>query len=437
MYDPNDLSVFPINARLDSDGQLTVAGHNLAELANNYGTPLYVYDGGTIRNRVSTIIEALAKYYPGESQAAYAVKAYFSTALAGKLASSGIGADVVSLGELHVAKRTGFPADSIHLHGNNKTEAELREALDWGIQAIVVDSLDELTFLENLARESGKVARIWLRITPDLKVNTHPHIETSSTGSKFGLHIFNRQASVAINRAKSSEWLDLAGLHTHLGSQIFDTMPYVSAIKMLFALAEEQDYIPREISPGGGWGIRYTETDAASDDVTPWVKAVSETVQDEAEKRGWPLPKLVLEPGRWIIGQAGVALYRIGAQKDLPDGLHIAAVDGGMADNPRVALYQADYTARVAQRAGMKPDQAVRIVGRFCESSDVLIPQISLPKLQRGDVLAVPAAGAYQLSMASNYNFATRPAVLWLEDGHVEVMQNREHPDQPCWWMNI
>ena len=436
MYDPNDLSVFPMSAGLDGSGQLTVAGHNLAELAKTYGTPLYVYDGGTIRNRVSTLKENLDRYYPGDSETAYAVKAYFSSVFASKLASLGIGADVVSLGELHVAKKAGFSAESIHLHGNNKTEAELRDALDWGIQAIVVDSLDELSFLENIAREMGKVARIWLRITPDLKVNTHPHIETSNTGSKFGLHIINRQASIAINRAQRSEWLDLAGLHTHLGSQIFDTTPYISAIKMLFALAEEEHYIPKEISPGGGWGIRYTEADAVSDDVMPWIKAVSETVKDEAEKRGWPLPKLVLEPGRWIVGRAGVALYSIGSQKDLPDGLHIVAIDGGMADNPRVALYQADYTARVAQRAGMQPEQAVRIVGRFCESSDVLIPEISLPKLQRGDVLAVPAAGAYQLSMASNYNFATRPAVLWLEEGQVEVMQKREHADEPCWWMN-
>ena len=429
-----DLSVFPISAQLDASGHLTIAGHNLDFLAETYGTPLYLYDGATIRRQVRRLQDLFQRFYPREAMVAYAVKAYFSYSLAQKLAALNLGADVVSLGEIHLAKRAGFQPGAIHLHGNNKTQAELQAALDWGAQAIVVDSLDELDFLQDLAARSGRRARIWLRITPDLNVNTHPHIETSHADSKFGLHVTNGQAAQAIRQALSSPWLHLTGLHTHLGSQIFDAEPYRRALAMLFAVAEQEGYVPEEISPGGGWGVRYLETDG-SDDFEPWVRAVSETVQAESARRGWPLPKVIVEPGRSLVARAGVALYRVGAQKDTPSGTHIVSIDGGLADNPRVALYQAQYTARVVDRAAAEPARRCRVVGKFCESGDVLIPEINLPEVKRGDLLAVPVAGAYQLSMSSNYNFAARPPVLWLEQGSVEVMQCCEQPDQPGWWV--
>lgn len=428
-----DCSLFPISTTINSAGNIQIAGHDLIGLANEFGTPLYIYDGATIRHNVTSLKTQFAQSYAGDSLIAYAVKAYFSLGLAKKLAALGVGADVVSRGEIRVAQMSGFAADGVHLHGNNKSEEELQAVLDWGVQAIVVDSLDELAFLEGLAARKGIRARIWLRITPDLEVNTHPHVETSHSASKFGLHIKNGQAAEAILRARASRWLNLVGLHTHLGSQLRDAAPYRTAIEMLYEVAAKEDFIPEELSPGGGWGVRYI-LDDPDDAAEPWVKAVSETVQEQCKLRNWPLPRLVLEPGRWIVARAGVALYSVGAQKDTPDGMHIAALDGGMADNPRVALYNAKYSAYPVHQPWRDRNVRTRLAGKFCESGDVLIPDIDLPILSRGEILAFPAAGAYQLSMASNYNFATRPEVLWLEEGKVEVIQKREHPEESQWW---
>jgi diaminopimelate decarboxylase len=429
----DDLSLFPLTSKISPSGQLTIANQSLEDLAQTYGTPLYLYDGATVTHQVSSLRSLLATHYPGKATVAYAVKAYFSLGIAKKLAAMGIGGDVVSVGEMKVAERAGFAMDGLHLHGNNKSEDELNLALDWGIQAIVVDSLDELTFLEKLAEKKKKRARIWLRVTPDLNVNTHPHIETAHAASKFGLHLADGQAAQAIRQALASPWLELVGLHTHLGSQLFDPEPYRLAIQMLYDLARKERFIPKEISPGGGWGVRYTSQDK-NDSAEAWVKTVSKAVQEQCARLNWPLPTLVLEPGRWIVARAGVSVYKIGSQKVASSGTHFVAIDGGMADNPRPVLYQARYTALVVERANAAPTQLVTIVGKFCESGDQLIHEIGMPEMNRGDLLAVPVSGAYQLSMSSNYNFATRPTALWLEDGKVEVMQQREKPEECNWW---
>ncbi|MEW6178461.1 MAG: diaminopimelate decarboxylase [Chloroflexota bacterium] len=430
----DEFSIFPVSTTINSKGRLSIAGHDLVEIAETYGTPVYLYDGATVRAQIERLSLLFKRYYPGEAMLAYASKAYLSYQFAQKLARWGVGLDVVSLGEIHIAQKAGFPPSVVHLHGNNKTESELQAAIEWGIQAIVVDNLDELEILEQLAARSQKRVRIWLRITPDLSVNTHPHIETAHVDSKFGLHLENGEAEEALNRSLSSPWFDLSGLHTHLGSQIFDPEPYRQAIEMLCEFAARNHFIPPEISPGGGWGVRYT-TDDPSDDVEPWVRTVSGAVQEAAIRYDWPYPRLVLETGRWLVARAGVALYRVGSQKTTPAGTHIVAIDGGLADNPRVALYQARYTAKVAERPTDPATQTVRIVGKFCESGDVLIPKTQLPPVKRGEHLAVPVSGAYQLSMASNYNFAARPPVLWLEEGQIEIIQCCEQPDQPGWWV--
>jgi diaminopimelate decarboxylase len=429
------LSIFPVTAKTDASGSLTIAGCDTVAQAQQYGTPLYVYDGATIKGQISRVQELMKKHYGENALVAYASKAYFSSALARKLAEFSIGADLVSIGDIRVAQKAGLDPDGIHLHGNNKSAEEINAALDWGIQAIVVDSLDELDFVETLAAQKRKPARIWLRITPDLTVDTHPHIQTSHPASKFGLHILDGQANQAIQRAQASQWLKLVGLHTHLGSQLRDTQVYKEAIEKMYTLAGEEGFIPEEFSPGGGWGVRYTEDDPVNDP-EQWITVVSAVIKAQCLKRGWPLPRLVIEPGRYTIAQAGVALYTIGAQKTTPDGIRILAVDGGIADNPRVALYAARYTALIANRANAPATIPTRVVGKFCETGDVLIDCVTLPEATRGEILAIPAAGAYQLSMASNYNFATRPAVLWLEDGKVEIMQPREHPEESPWWMN-
>lgn len=420
-----NLKLFPVSTGYDASGGLTIAGHSLCELADQYGTPLYLYDAATVENQVQRLTAALRQHYPGHYEITYAAKAYFSLGFARKLAGMGLGVDVVSLGELNVAQMAGFRPDSVHLHGNNKSIAELSAAVQWGVQAIVVDSLEELETLERIAERCQQTARIWLRISPGVAIHSHAYLQTAHSASKFGLPLEGGQAAEAIRRAMSSQWLHLTGLHTHLGSQFFEADPYCLGIASLMALAEETGFIPEEISPGGGWGVPYV-VEQADDDPQPWIATVAGAVKEECGKRGWPLPKLVVEPGRWLVARSGVAVYTVGTTKTSGDGTHYVSVDGGMADNPRPALYQATYTAVLAERPDAAPVHKVTIVGKFCESGDQLISGIDFPAAQRGDRLVMPVAGAYQLSMASNYNLAPRPAALWLTREGVEVLQQRE-----------
>lgn len=426
--------LLPISAGRDAVGRLQIAGFDLHALAEQFGTPLYLYDARTIQNQAAVLQTLLAGNYPAAFDITYAAKAYFSLGMARKLAGLNLGVDVVSLSELVVAREGGFLPERVHLHGNNKSAEELRYALDWGVQAIVVDSLEELSFLESLAAKAGKQARIWLRITPGVTVDTHKYIQTAHHASKFGLSIAGGQAAQGIRRAVASPHLQLTGLHTHLGSQFFQAEPYRQAIGMLMDLAEREGYIPEELSPGGGWGVPYTDK-AAVNDPQAWVETVTSSVVEAYQKRGWPLPKLLIEPGRWMVARAGVALYTIGTTKQAGDGSFFVAVDGGLADNPRPALYQAQYSACLIDRPDAEGTIKSTIVGKFCESGDQLIEGVMLPEVERGDLLAIPVGGAYQLSMASNYNLAARPAVLWLEEGQFEVLQRRELPHMGGWWM--
>jgi diaminopimelate decarboxylase len=407
---------------------------SVVELADTYKTPLYLFDGLTIYEQIRTLQAGLRAGFPGTSEITYAAKAYFSLEMARRLAKLNLGVDVVSLGELGIAREAGFAPERVHLHGNNKSAEEIDFAIHWGVQSIVVDSLDELAFLEERAKAIGKSARIWLRITPGVAVDTHPYRQTAHAASKFGLAIQGGSAEEGIRRAQSSQLLQLKGLHTHLGSQVFEAEPYSRAVKMLLDAAEQCGFIPEELSPGGGWGVPYTCADE-DNDPSPWIAAVCGSVQSEYTRRGWKLPKLIVEPGRWLVARAGLAVYTIGTNKVSGDGANILAVDGGMADNLRPALYHAVYTACVVERPDAEAVKNYRVVGKFCESGDELIHETALPAAARGEHLAMPAAGAYHLSMASNYNLAARPAVLWLEDQKVEVLQKRcEVFDEP-WWL--
>jgi len=430
---PKRLSLFPTSSRIDASGYLEIFGFRVNDLAKEFGTPLYIYDAATVRGQALILESLLDASYGRNAEITYATKAYFSLPYAKKLRDMNLGADLITIGDIRVVQKANLDPGRLHLHGNNKSAEEVKTALEWGISAIVVDSLDELAFVESIAQEAGKKARIWLRITPDIQVDTHKHIQTSHAASKFGVHISDGQADRAIRQAMMSNWVELVGLHTHLGSQLRDPAVYEEAISKMYALAEKNSLIPREFSPGGGWGVRYTEDDPFNEPRI-WIETISKLIRHECEKRGWPLPLLVIEPGRFLVAQAGVAVYTVGSQKDTPDGQHIIAVDGGMADNPRVALYSAKYTALIAERPEAANEVNTRVVGKFCESGDVLIEEVLLPRATRGETLVIPVAGAYQLSMSSNYNFATRPTVLWLEDGKVEVMQKRDHPDESAWW---
>jgi diaminopimelate decarboxylase len=426
-------AILPLSAGRDASGGLTIAGHALRPLAEQFGTPLYLYDAATVREQAACLRQELEQHYPGSFEITYAAKAYFSAGYARKLAGLGLGVDVVSLGELAVARRAGFAPERVHLHGNNKSLEELAAALDWEVQSIVVDSLEELETLEALAQRAGKPARIWLRISPGVRVDTHASLQTAHHISKFGFTTQGGQAAEAARRALSSRWLRLTGLHTHLGSQIFEPEPYREAVACLMALAEETGFVPQELSPGGGWGVPYLPGQPESQPGA-WIQSTAGAVREECARRAWPLPRLVIEPGRWLAARAGVALYTVGTSKTAGDGTRFISVDGGMADNPRPALYDARYTALLAEQPDAPACQQASIVGRFCESGDQLIRDAQLPEVRRGDLLVIPVAGAYQLSMASNYNLAPRPAVLWLEPGRVEVLQPRERLEDG-WWM--
>ncbi|MDR3572965.1 MAG: diaminopimelate decarboxylase [Anaerolineaceae bacterium] len=431
----NLAELFPTTTERTKLGRLQVAGLDLAELAHKWGTPLYIYDAATVKAKIHNLDNLLQTYYPGISEISYAAKAYFSFGMACRLAGLGVGVDVVSLGELKIAKKAGFKPEKVHLHGNNKSEAELLYALEWGIESIVLDSLEEIEFLNGLLSYQKNDVKVWLRITPGVTVDTHPYRQTGHSGSKFGFSLQDGQAAEAIRRINKCEKIHLAGLHMHLGSQVFDAEPYQRAISLLAGLAGEQDFVPETLSPGGGWGVPYTYRDELID-ASEWVRPLSEAVTKESKERGWPLPRLILEPGRWLVAQSGVALYTVGSTKYTGDGDYIVALDGGMADNPRPALYQANYEAELVERTEAAPKKNGSLVGKFCETGDKLIPEAMLPEMHRGEILAMPVSGAYQLSMASNYNLAPRPAVLWLESGRVEVLQHREEPDENGWWMS-
>jgi len=428
------LDLFPVSVSLDATGSLAVAGHSLTALARHYGTPLYVYDAATITGQIAQIQDLLAQNYPAALDVTYAAKAYFSLGMARRLAQLNLGVDVVSLGELRVAQKAGFAPERVHLHGNNKSESDLLAAVEWGVQAIVVDSLEELAYLERLCARLRRTARIWLRVTPGIHVDTHAYRQTAHPASKFGLPLADGQAAEGIRRARASQWLKLTGLHTHLGSLVFEVEPYCQAIETLLELAASQDWVPEELSPGGGWGVPYTLDDPQGEP-QPWIEAVTGAVKAGCARRGWPLPKLLLEPGRMIVARAGVVIYTVGTTKTAADGTYFVAVDGGMADNPRPALYQAQYTACRVDLPNSPVTRKTTLVGKFCETGDRLIPEVYLPPLERGDLVAMPVAGAYHLAMSSNYNLAARPAVLWLEPGKVQTLQPREEPHEGGWWL--
>ena len=406
--------VFPDTTDTNSAGHLTIGGCDAVELVEQYGTPLYVLDESTLRSRCRQFAGAFASRYPN-AQAVYASKAYINPALARIFAEEGLGLDVVSGGELAVAMAGEAPLDKVYFHGNNKTPAELEEAVAAGIGRVVVDSFHELDLLERICAEAGKSQDILVRVSPGIDPHTHAYTTTGIIDSKFGFSIQTGDAEKAIQQAIAAPHLNLQGLHFHLGSPIFELEPYQAATDLVLRFAaglREQGLNLQEFSPGGGFAIAYTRNDAppSADD---YAEAIVSTLTATCEELGMEQPALVVEPGRSIIGPAGVALYRIGAIKEIPGVRTYVSVDGGMGDNIRPALYQASYEVLSANRPGADPDATVTIAGKYCESGDVLASDILLPAPAAGDVIAIPAAGAYCPSMASNYNLNPRPPSCW------------------------
>lgn len=420
--------IFPDTARARGD-HLEIGGCDVTELAERYGTPLYVYDEASVLARASGYTQALASAYPGRSRVCFAAKAYCAPWLLRLLDRQGLGLDVVSGGELHAALAVGLPAERIVFHGNNKTPGELEHALAASVGRIVIDNLDELARVARLASARAIRQPVLLRVGPDIAARTHPHLQTGATDTKFGLGIASGQAAEGIRAALAEPSLDLRGLHAHIGSQIFDVATYAEAVERLFGLAtamRPHGFDLRELSPGGGYGVRYTTADPALR-TAEVIAEVGALVAAAASRHGYDrLPDLTIEPGRSLVASSAVALYRVGSVKRIPGGRTYVAVDGGMADNIRPTAYGAAYTAVVADRLGETADTEVAIAGRYCESGDILIQRVQLPLPRPGDLIAIPSAGAYQLSMASNYNLAPRPAVVVVLSGKARLVRRRE-----------
>ena len=420
-------NVLPDTARIAADGQLVIGGCRAFELAQEYGTPVYVLDEATLRNRCRSFVEEFNRLYPG-TRVLYASKAYINPALARIFHEEGLGLDVVSGGELAVAQAAGFPLGNVYFHGNNKTPDELEEAVKLDIGRVVVDSFHELDLLNRIAADAGKSQNILIRVSPGIDPHTHAYTTTGIIDSKFGFSIQTGDAGRAIRQALAAPNLNLRGLHFHLGSPIFELEPYQAATDLVLRFAagfREEGLELQEFSPGGGFAIAYTR-DQQPPAIAEYAKAIVETLEATCNELGLARPALLVEPGRSIIGPAGVALYRVGAIKDIPGVRKYVSVDGGMGDNIRPALYQASYEVISASKANSGVTETVTIAGKYCESGDVLASDISLPIAEPGDVIAIPASGAYCPSMASNYNLNPRPPMVLVREGQSRLIRRRE-----------
>jgi len=422
----------PEHFQINSQGHLEVSGCDTVELAKKFGTPLYVLDETRIRQNCRDYVAGLAEAYP-ETQVCYAGKAFLCRAICCLVEQEGLGLDVVSGGELFTALKAGFPPEKIYFHGNNKSREELALALENGMGYLVVDGLYELELLRELLGGTGKRQRVLLRLAPGVEAHTHVYIQTGQEDSKFGLAINGGQALRAVKTVLESPYLELAGFHAHIGSQIFDLTSYEVAAgilgRFMVEVRRETGFIAKVLNLGGGLGIRYTREDKPLP-VREAAKRTGQMVREVFAALDYPWPKLVLEPGRSIVGDAGVTLYTIGNIKTIPGIRRYVMVDGGMADNPRVALYQAVYEAVVANKAGRPAGEVVTVAGKACESGDILIRDIPLAAPEPGDILAVFATGAYTYSMASNYNRLPRPAVVLAANGQGELIVARETYEQ-------
>jgi len=413
MAGPLPRHLLPDTAEIGPDGNTAVGGCDLVDLANQWGTPLFVYDEDHLRSRCR---EAVAAFGGG---VAYASKAFLCSAMARLAHEEGLQLDVATGGELFLARRAGVPGNRLVLHGNNKSDAELAMAVDEGVGRIVVDSFDELDRLEALHSATGVVPRVLLRVTPGVEVHTHEFIATGQDDSKFGFTVKGGLADSAVRRASASTAVDLVGLHAHIGSQVFDVEPFAQAIDVLAAFAAPYD-LP-ELSVGGGLGVPYVEGESAPT-IGEWADAIH-----KACARAGVTSEVTAEPGRAIVAAAAITLYRVGTIKDLPGLRTYVAVDGGMSDNPRPVLYGSGYETFLPRAGDAVRPRVVRVVGKHCESGDVLVQDGAVPTdLVVGDVLATPVTGAYGYSMGSNYNQVLRPAVVFVSEGQARLVVARE-----------
>jgi len=418
----NRLALLPITATIERDS-LFLAGHSLASLADAHGTPLYLYDRATLDLTIAEYQSALRTYYPGESQITYAGKAFLCKALAAWTQTHNLTVDCTGEGEIGIAVAGGAPREKILVHGVNKSMADLKSAFQ-NAQIIVVDNLSELS--RSTQYEVRNIS-LWLRLLPGVAVTTHhSHTQTGQHDSKFGM---TREEILEAAKFCKENKLPLNGIHFHQGSNFRDPEPLIPAIDLALDIAKEIGFGGKwHFCPGGGWGVAYHEDELPNPPVESYVRGIAEAVIEGCQSRGLDLPVLHLEPGRSLVARAGVALYRVGAIKQRGDKTWILT-DGGMADNPRFALYGAKYSCLPVEGLDREISAKVSIAGPYCESGDILIEDLPMPELKEGELIAIPVSGAYHLSMSSNYNGARRPEALMVGEGKVDVMLRRETLD--------
>ena len=403
-----------------------IGGCDTVELADKFGTPLYLFDEFNLRSKCAEFKAEFSQRY-ADTTVIYACKAFINRALALIFKEGGLGLDVVSAGELHIAQSVGFPLDRVYFHGNNKSAEEIRLALNCHIGRIVVDNFHELAILGEIARETSITPDILLRLSPGVDPHTHKFLATGVVDSKFGFPLFSWGEAVA--QAMSAPELNLVGLHFHLGSLIFETEPYRESIEFILDFAAEMkrkyNFQLRELNVGGGFAIQYT-VDTPAPPISAYAEVITSKIISKCQELKLALPRLIVEPGRAIVGQAGVALYRVGVVKNIPGVRCYVSVDGGMADNIRPALYGSKYEAVVANKVSEEATGKITIAGKFCESGDILVKDINLPPISAGDIIAIPDCGAYCLSMASNYNASVKPAIVLVKEGKARLIRRRE-----------
>ncbi|WFD11149.1 diaminopimelate decarboxylase [Tepidibacter hydrothermalis] len=409
-------------------GNFEIGNCDAVDLANEYGTPLYVMDEELVRNNCKLfngnfLMEGI------DTEVIYASKAFLNVAICKIIKEEGLSLDVVSGGELYTALKANFPPSKIYMHGNNKTEDELIFAIKSGVGRIIVDNRQELELLEILCEELDKNIDVLLRVNPGIEAHTHKYIQTSKNDSKFGESIFSEDIQFIINKFQMSNRVNLKGFHCHIGSQIFEENSfYSSALVMIEFMKEIENkcnFITKELNLGGGFGVRYSEEDDQMD-IKRCLNTLLRLIKDGIENMNMSIPKLMIEPGRSIVANAGTTLYKIGGTKQTYGGKQYMFVDGGMTDNPRTALYDAKYEAVVANKMNFEYEEIYTVAGKCCESGDIIIKDIELPKVERNDVLAVLSTGAYNYSMSSNYNRILKPAVVFVKDGESRLAVKRE-----------
>lgn len=416
-------------ASVNNKGNLEIGKCDVADLVNKFGTPLYLVDEELIRNNCRLFKSSFSNS-DIETEVIYASKAFLNLAMCKIIHEEGVSLDVVSGGELYTAIKAKFPPNKIYMHGNNKTMDELTLAIKAQVGRIVVDNLQELYLIERLCKELKSKAEVLLRVNPGIEAHTHEYIQTSTNDSKFGISIFQEEICQIINEFQSSDNVTLKGFHCHIGSQIFEETSFYGAVSVMLQflgkVANECDFITEELNLGGGFGVYYSQDDTPVD-IANCLQNMIDIIKKNAKKLDIKLPKIMIEPGRAIVANAGTTIYSIGGTKKTYGGKNFIFVDGGMTDNPRTALYDAKYEAVIVNKVNYENKETYTVAGKCCESGDVIIKNIELPIAEPEDILAVFSTGAYNYSMSSNYNRIPRPAVVFAKDGEAKLAVKREN----------